>query len=208
MALTTKHKQILDKAEQLFAEKGYEGTTVRDIAEFAGVNLAMISYYFGSKEKLLEALFLERMTVTRERIEFLISNTSLTTGQKLDMLIDDYIDRVMLRQAFYKVMLLEQVTNKNSKVVELLRSYKISFAQSISALIREGQKGKKNKKDIDIVLLLSTMTGTVTNTLVNKEYYREINDLKKLSPADFDELLKLRLSNHIKQLFKAILGYE
>ncbi|HNO01068.1 MAG TPA: TetR family transcriptional regulator, partial [Chitinophagaceae bacterium] len=43
----------MKKAEKLFAEKGYNGTSVRDIAEKAGINLAMVSYYFGSKEKLL-----------------------------------------------------------------------------------------------------------------------------------------------------------
>jgi len=47
----------METAEILFAEKGFNGTSVRDIAEKANVNLAMISYYFGSKDKLLEALF-------------------------------------------------------------------------------------------------------------------------------------------------------
>ena len=40
MVITEKHIQILDKAEELFAEKGYDGTTVRDIAKSADVNLA------------------------------------------------------------------------------------------------------------------------------------------------------------------------
>ena len=45
---------ILSTAMKLFGEKGFEGTSVRDIAKAADVNLAMISYYFGSKEKLFE----------------------------------------------------------------------------------------------------------------------------------------------------------
>ncbi|WP_431212540.1 TetR family transcriptional regulator [Puia sp. P3] len=54
--MSDKREHILTSAEKLFAEKGFDGTSVRDIAQLAGVNLAMISYYFGSKEKLLEAL--------------------------------------------------------------------------------------------------------------------------------------------------------
>ena len=46
MTLTEKHIQILEKSEVLFAEKGFDGTTVRDIAEYAGINLAMISLLF------------------------------------------------------------------------------------------------------------------------------------------------------------------
>ena len=49
-ALSEKQLHILLVAEELFALHGFDGTSVRDIAEKAGVNLAMISYYFQSKE--------------------------------------------------------------------------------------------------------------------------------------------------------------
>ncbi|MES1161400.1 MAG: TetR family transcriptional regulator, partial [Bacteroidota bacterium] len=51
--MSDKREHILIVAEELFGENGFDGTSVRDIAHKAGVNLAMISYYFGSKEKLL-----------------------------------------------------------------------------------------------------------------------------------------------------------
>ncbi|RYD90762.1 MAG: TetR/AcrR family transcriptional regulator, partial [Sphingobacteriales bacterium] len=57
MAYNEKQLQIMRTAESLFAQKGYDGASVRDIAEAAGVNSAMISYYFGSKEGLIKALF-------------------------------------------------------------------------------------------------------------------------------------------------------
>ncbi|MEO6348401.1 MAG: TetR family transcriptional regulator, partial [Aquaticitalea sp.] len=57
MSLNDKQIQILEVAEKLFAEHGFDGTSVRQIAHEADINIAMISYYFGSKEKLLEALF-------------------------------------------------------------------------------------------------------------------------------------------------------
>ena len=60
MEYSEKQVQIMEAAEKLFAEKGFNGTSVRDIAETADVNLAMISYYFGSKDKLLEAMFTYR----------------------------------------------------------------------------------------------------------------------------------------------------
>ena len=58
--MSDKREHILIEAEKLFGERGFDGTSVRDIAQSAGVNLAMISYYFGSKEKLLEALVVFR----------------------------------------------------------------------------------------------------------------------------------------------------
>ena len=46
---------ILDAAEQLFSARGYSGTSLRAIADQAGVNLAAANYHFGSKAQLLEA---------------------------------------------------------------------------------------------------------------------------------------------------------
>ncbi len=208
MEITKKHIQIIEKAEALFASKGYEGTTVRDIADAAGVNIAMISYYFGSKEKLLEALFMERMNATKHRIEAVVKNQSLTPFQKIETLIDEYITRVEEKKTFYRIMLSEQVINKNTVVLNLMRELKLTYAQLISSVIEEGQKQKIFKKDVDIVLMLTTMTGTVMFMLINKDYYREFNNQKKLPNKVFEEQLSTKLREHVKTIFKAHLGYE
>ena len=54
---TEKQIHILDIAEELIAKKGFEGTSVRDISAKANINVAMISYYFGSKEKIMVTLY-------------------------------------------------------------------------------------------------------------------------------------------------------
>ena len=53
--------RILDAAERLLMAHGYEGTSMRMIATEAGVNLAAANYHFGSKEKLVEAVFRRRL---------------------------------------------------------------------------------------------------------------------------------------------------
>lgn len=47
--------QILDAAEEMFAEQGFAGTTLRSLVKKAGVNLAAVSYHFGSKQELFRA---------------------------------------------------------------------------------------------------------------------------------------------------------
>ena len=61
-----KQIHILDVAEKLIAKKGFEGTSVRDISSNANINVAMISYYFGSKEKMMSYLYRYRVQKTRE----------------------------------------------------------------------------------------------------------------------------------------------
>jgi len=203
-----KHIQIIETAEQLFSQKGYEGTTVRDIADHADINLAMISYYFGSKEKLLEALFNHRLGNIKMRVESLLKNDSLSPLQKIEILIDEHIERVIHRECFYKIMLCEQIINKNPVIIKLLLQFKNGNAELINKLITDGQKKGAFKKNVDVVFLMSTMTGTVMQVLINQPFYREFNDLKKMPVKEFEETMQKRLSIHVKKIFKAILINE
>ena len=94
-AYSVKQLQLLDTAELLFSRKGYEGTSVRDIAEEAGINTAMISYYFGSKEKLMEAIFERRSLNIKDKVDSLLQDDSLDPFQKVFSLLDDYIEKIL-----------------------------------------------------------------------------------------------------------------
>ena len=68
-AVTDTGERIFLAAEKLFAERGFDGVSVRDIVELAEVNLAAISYHFGSKSELLLAVFRRRAKeLNRERL--------------------------------------------------------------------------------------------------------------------------------------------
>src|ERR1700759_5468631 len=111
MELNEKQIQIIEVAERLFADKGFDGTSVRDIAEEAGVNVAMISYYFGSKEKLLESLFTYRSEASILKLEDLLHDKEMSSLQKVYTLIDYYIDKIQSQTCFHQIMMREQVTN-------------------------------------------------------------------------------------------------
>src|SRR5579862_3686384 len=69
--IETKQK-ILETAESLFAEKGYDATSLREIIQAAGVNLAAIHYHFGSKEDLLDELIRRKVgPVNQHRLAML-----------------------------------------------------------------------------------------------------------------------------------------
>lgn len=65
-------ERILDSAEKLLADNGFDGTSLRSITSGAEVNLAAVHYYFGSKEALLQAVLARRLEpINRRRIELL-----------------------------------------------------------------------------------------------------------------------------------------
>lgn len=205
MEYNEKQVQIMETAEVLFAEKGFNGTSVRDIAEKANVNLAMISYYFGSKDKLLEALFGYRGEIYKIKLESMIENKEMTSLDKMNTLIDHYIDKIMQQQCFSRIMVREQVLNHTGHTAELIFQMKKKNQELVSKLIHQGQKRGEFKKNIDIPLMMATLIGTANHTIATQHYYREINDLNSISDEEFQKHIKKKLSQHLKKLFKAIL---
>jgi AcrR family transcriptional regulator len=203
-----KQLQIIETAERLFAKKGFDGTSVRDIAEEAGINVAMISYYFGSKEKLMEAIFEVKIGRVQMRVEELLKDQVLSPIEKINILVDEHIERVMKSQQFYRIMICEQASNKNPAIMDKVKQLKVKNAELISELIKEGQKKGHFKKKVDVVLMLNTMVGTVWQSMITKDHYQEFTGNQSLSEEEYEKLLKKKLIIHIKTLFKAILTNE
>jgi AcrR family transcriptional regulator len=208
MEYSDKQIQIMEAAEELFAEKGFDGTSVRDIAEEAGVNLAMISYYFGSKEKLMESLFKYRGGSIRLQLESMLENKELNSLQKVNALIDNYIDRIMKQQCFHKILSREQMVDLKGANTRLIHELKRTNQELVKKLIQEGQKKGEFKKNIDVPLMMATLIGTASHLVTTQHYYRKLNNLESLPDEEFEKHIKKKLSNHLKSLFKAILTYE
>ena len=82
---------ILDTARQVFVEKGFDGARMQEIADEAGINKALLHYYYRSKQKLFEAIFDESFQKIIPRVlEFMES--SMPLADKIESFINSYID--------------------------------------------------------------------------------------------------------------------
>ncbi|GMV99711.1 MAG: hypothetical protein AMXMBFR84_08500 [Candidatus Hydrogenedentota bacterium] len=97
---------LLNAAEALFANQGFDGTSTREIAERSGANLALIKYYFGSKEGLLEALLDERSAGLAEELEAVPARIRAvySHGPGPHPVIKVYADWMFARRAFAMVV--------------------------------------------------------------------------------------------------------
>lgn len=208
MEYSDKKEHIVEVAEKLFAENGYNGTSVRHIAKEADVNVAMISYYFGSKEKLLAEVFIQRATDIKLQIEEILSNKNLSNLDKVYKLIDAYLVRIMKNPHFHKIMVREQLIDridKDNEVTRLIKETKVSNQGLVKSIIQEGQKAGDFKKNVDIPLLMTTLFGTTNQLITTSHYYKEINKMEDLSDEEFQKYITRKLSAHLKKIFKAIL---
>lgn len=198
----------MESAEKLFSENGFAGTSVRDIADDANVNLAMISYYFGSKEKLMESIFRYRGETIKLQLENMLQDKKMSSLEKVNTLIENYINRIMQQQCFHKIMSREQMVHAGGTMHKLILQLKKTNQSLIKELIAEGQRRGEFRKNIDVPLMMATLVGTTSHLVTTQHYYRELNDLRSMKDEEFQNYLKKKLSNHLKSLFKAILTYE
>lgn len=205
--LNDKQRQIMEKALEVFAEKGFDSASVRDIAQRADVNVAMISYYFGSKEKLLEAIFLSHTAFMTSRIQSIIHSKTYDPLEKVDLLIDTYINVIIENKTFHRLMMREQVLMKEGPLYNYIRDMKIQNRNLIEIAVKAGQKAGIFQKHIDVSMLAVTLIGSVNHFFSNYKFVCEEIKLKVSDTDQFDARAIEKLRGHIKIMFKAFLTY-
>src|SRR4051812_47581163 len=88
---TSTEEKIKNAARTLFTRKGYAATRTRDIAEEAGINLALLNYYFRSKEKLFDLVMMENVQQLLIGIKAILYDESTTLAKKTELIVANYI---------------------------------------------------------------------------------------------------------------------
>ena len=88
-------QKIKEAARKVFTEKGFAATRTRDIAEASGYNLALINYYFRSKENLFNIIMLESLQLFVGSIIPILNDRGTTLQQKVEVLVAHYIDMMI-----------------------------------------------------------------------------------------------------------------
>lgn len=87
-------QKILDAAKKVFVAKGMAGARMQDIADEAGINKALLHYYFRSKEKLFEVIFTETVGRFIPRVNEIFSS-DMGWKEKIGTFSSEYIDKVL-----------------------------------------------------------------------------------------------------------------
>jgi AcrR family transcriptional regulator len=116
--------RILDAAEELFMQHGFEGTSMRLLTGKAGVNLAAVNYHFGSKDALIEALFRRRLDpMNAERIA------------ALERLVDPSAESIIRAFLGPSLRLVEDAKGGGRNFIRLLGRTYTEPAKQVRALI-------------------------------------------------------------------------
>ena len=110
-------ERIKAAARKVFHQKGFAGTRTRDIAEEAGINHAMLKYYFRSKEKLFEVVMMETMAQFFKGVNLMLNDENTSLDEKIDLIVSNYVD-LLLKEPELPTFILNEVRPNPQAFVE------------------------------------------------------------------------------------------
>lgn len=201
---TEKQIHILDIAEELIAKKGYEGTSVRDICSRANINVAMISYYFGSKEKMMSYLYQYRVLKTRENFSEFADTTKEGKPEMQMREMIKYIVSQLFKYNYFHGFVTQELRHTENLKDELLDFYQL-FVKKLDEVIKKGVASGVftfTPKPEDI---LTMIIGSTLFVIRNKNFYELYVPSKNEETYNKEAEKKVRM-NLLLSVF-AILGY-
>lgn len=126
---------ILNEAEKLFIEEGFEKTTVKDIAEHAGVAKGTFYYYFDTKEDIISALLEKRYRKTEKKAKHVMKSAELTSLEKLEKII---LRLIFSRRGNFKVYEFFKIDENAKFMKERNKEFWNKFMPIFTDIVKEG----------------------------------------------------------------------
>ena len=187
---------ILDTARQVFVEKGFDGARMQEIADKAGINKALLHYYYRSKQKLFEAIFDESFQKIIPRIlEFMVS--SLPLADKIEGFVSSYID-LLIAYPHLPSFVLHELNRNPDRIGDMLLKGGINPKLIINQLAE--RMTKENYAKIDPQQLIVNMLSLCIFPFVARPIIQIV--LFDKDPEKYQEFI----SNRKKEVTRFILN--
>ena len=159
-----KRRAILHAAVKVFAEKGYHGCRIADVAKQAGVAYGLVYHYFQNKEELLESVFAEQWTI------FITSLRAISEGpggapEQLAGVCRFAIDVFRTAPAAVRVLLLEVARTPNAFRAGSTRQTFEDAVAIVAGIVRRGKERGEVRPDADPVVVAAGLLGALELTL-------------------------------------------
>jgi AcrR family transcriptional regulator len=158
--LTTEQK-IKEAAVVVFTKKGYGNARTRDIAEEAGINLALLNYYFRSKEKLFGIVMMERIQKMFGVLFPVLNDSATTLEEKLATIAENYIN-MLTEHPELPIFVLSEIRNNPEQ---------FSFKMQVKAILTQSlfiKQLRERKPDINPLHFLMNLLGMTVFPFVAK----------------------------------------
>ena len=191
-------KKVVQAATQVFINKGYEGATMQEIANEAGINKGLLHYYFKSKENLFHTVIIGVAGQIAPKIDILIESDE-SLAFKIQKFVEFYID-LLIKNPYLPAFVLSELNLKGEGFIrEVMQEVKLNpmklFLQ-IELEIREGKIRAINP----FTLIMNTLSMCLF-PFIARPIFREITGLTE---EDYLKMMEHRKSEVVEFILKAI----
>lgn len=185
-------KELIRSARSLFAERGYAAVSLRALAKAAGVNPAMVHYYFGDKQGLYEAVLEETITPFFATLRNLVEQTD---GHEIREFLAGYM-RIQSENPWIPLFLMREVFSEGGKFRErFTRQFASKAGGLLTELIEKDRRTGYFRDDLDPALAGLSLISLAAFPFIAFPVAREVFGMKK--DAQFIQ----RLVDHTERLF-------
>jgi len=132
-------EKIKQAARKLFTQKGYALVRTRDIAAEAGINLALLNYYFRSKEKLFDLIMIENLRHFLQGLSVKVLDEKLMIEEKIERVVADYID-FLIANPDLPFFILNELRTNASKIATKMEAEIKPIRSNLIGQLQEAMK--------------------------------------------------------------------
>ena len=180
-------QRILAAARKVFTTRGMAGARMQDIADEAGMNKALLHYYFRDKQKLFETVFLEQARKFFPRIGMIISS-ELPLFEKIETFVHEYIDEIQASPYLPWFVLNEMNRDPDAFVQQIMGAENLPQPARFLEQVEKGVRSGQLKKISPHNLLLNMLSMTIFPFIAKPMLLQTL----RLSPARFGHLMEER----------------
>jgi TetR/AcrR family transcriptional regulator len=154
--LSTEQK-ILNAAKKVFLTKGMDGARMQDIADEAGINKALLHYYFRSKDKLFEQIFMEVASAFLPRIFTILEASDTTLFEKIELFCHEYISQE-IKTPYVPIFILNEINRQPKAFLKKVLGNNKPPVSKVLAQIEKEIKAGIIKPVAPLQLMINTLS--------------------------------------------------
>jgi len=166
-------EKLLAAATELFAEKGFAGVSIRQLAVAAGVNSALISYYFGGKEGLYEAVVTAQYERVIGKFEAVAASAKSPTD-KIRLWSEIIYYNHTQEQPLMARLIQGELSSPTACLEKVVHKYTARLAQLTTGILREGMQSGCFREDIDPTFAALSLAGMLNFYFVLREITKAV----------------------------------